>query len=151
MVFSANGVPSMASTNWDIIADMGFKGYVNKATRGYVTGKATGTPSDYQTNVHWYNVNAQYWVRAASDGTFKSPAMKPGTYTQVLYQTEYKAAETTVTVSSGSTTTKNIHNPLPSEGRNTLFKIGTYDGRPYGFKNADKIECMHSSDNRMAN
>lgn len=74
--------------------------------------------------------------------------MKPGTYTQVLYQGEYKLSSTSVTVRAGSSTTANISGSLPSH--TTLFQIGDYDNQPTGFRNADKFLRMHPSDSRMS-
>lgn len=76
--------------------------------------------------------------------------MKPGTYTQVLYQNELKVAETTVTVSAGATTSKSIASTWTTPA-NTIFQIGTWDGQPFGFRNADKFLRMHPSDSRMSN
>lgn len=75
--------------------------------------------------------------------------MKPGTYTQVLYQDELKVAETSVTVSAGSTASKSIASTWTTPA-NTIFQIGDWDGQPFGFRNADKFLRMHPSDSRMS-
>lgn len=74
--------------------------------------------------------------------------MKPGTYTMVYYQGEYKVASTSVSVSAGSTTTKNISGSVTT-GK-TIFKIGEWDGQPTGFRNAANQLRMHPSDSRMS-
>lgn len=148
MQFSRSGIPTVKGVDVSWYSELGLKGYVAAADRGYVKGTATGVSSSYQRVIHWYNDAAQYWVYAASDGSFTSPAMKPGTYTQVLYQTEYKVASTSVTVSKGSTTTKDIASTLTSH--TTLWQIGLLDGQPTGFRNADKFLRMHPSDSRMS-
>ena len=74
--------------------------------------------------------------------------MKPGTYTQVLYQGEYKLSSVSVTVRAGSSVSSSISGSLPSH--TSLFKLGEYDGQPTGFRNADKFLRMHPSDSRMS-
>ena len=148
MSFSRSGIPKAKSYDTSFFSELDIKGFVPTSGRGYVKGTASGVSSSYQIVVHWYNSAAQYWTIASSNGAFTSPAMKPGTYTQVLYQTEYKVATVTgVKVSAGSTTTTNIASTEKS--RNTLWKIGDFDGQPTGFLNADKFLRMHPSDSRM--
>lgn len=53
--------------------------------------------------------------------------MKPGTYTMKYYQGEFAVAETSVTVSAGSATTKNISGSVQTG--TTIFKIGEWDGQ----------------------
>ncbi|KAL4889877.1 rhamnogalacturonate lyase A [Aspergillus ambiguus] len=147
MYFSRSGTPS---TNIDtsFFANLGIKGYVAASGRGTVTGKASGADSSFKWVVHWYNDAAQYWTYTASDGSFTSPAMKPGTYTMVYYQGEYKVASTSVTVTAGSSTTKNISGSVKTG--TTIFKIGDWDGQPTGFLNAANQLRMHPSDSRMS-
>ncbi|KAK3217490.1 hypothetical protein GRF29_1g3255710 [Pseudopithomyces chartarum] len=76
------------------------------------------------------------------------PPMKPGTYTQVLYQGEFKLSSLSVTVRASTSTSSSITGSLPSH--TTLFQIGDYDGRPTSFRNADKFLRMHPSDSRMS-
>ena len=45
----------------------------------------------------------------------------------VYYQVEYPVATTSVTVSKGSTTTKDISGSVQTG--NTIFKIGEWDGQ----------------------
>ncbi|KFA68090.1 hypothetical protein S40285_02552 [Stachybotrys chlorohalonatus IBT 40285] len=146
MQFSRTGLPALAAVPW--YSELGLQGYVADADRGRVSGTASGVASSFQTVVHWYNSAAQYWVYASSSGAFTSPLMKPGTYTMVLYQNEFKVATVTgVTVSRGATTSRNIASTMTA--RNTIWKIGEYDGQPTGFRNADKFLRMHPSDSRM--
>ena len=149
MQFSRSGIPSVKSIDTSFFSELSVTGYVAASSRGYVSGTATGVSSSFQVVVHWYNSAAQYWAVASSSGAFTSPAMKPGTYTMVLYQTEFKVASTTVTVSAGQTTSKSIASTF-STSHTTLFKIGEYDGQPTGFRNADKFLRMHPSDSRMS-
>ncbi|KAL5340878.1 Rhamnogalacturonase B, N-terminal-domain-containing protein [Aspergillus crustosus] len=147
LYFSRSGTPG---TNIDtsFFANLGIKGYVAASGRGTVTGKASGADSSLDWVVHWYNNAAQYWTYTASDGSFTSPAMKPGTYTMKYYQGEYAVAETSVSVTAGSTTTKNISGSVQTG--TTIFRIGTWDGQPTGFRNAASQLRMHPSDSRMS-
>lgn len=147
--FSRSGIPKLreADTSW--MSELGLRGYVPDADRGRVAGTASGIDSSqHQIVLQWFNEAAQYWVYANSDGGFTSPLMKTGTYTMVLYQTEIEVARSSVTVSRGSTSDKNIASSLPN--RNMLLQIGELDGQPFGFRNADKFLRMHPSDSRMS-
>ncbi|CAI4213393.1 unnamed protein product [Parascedosporium putredinis] len=146
--FSRSGIPTKKSADVSFFSGLGLQGYVADSGRGRVTGTASGVPSKFQTVVHWYNSAAQYWTYASSSGAFTSPLMKPGTYTMVLYQTEYKVATTSVTVSAGGIVSKNIASTLTTPAT-SLLKIGEFDGQPTGFRNADKFLRMHPSDSRM--
>jgi rhamnogalacturonan endolyase len=150
LVFSRSGTPS-GNTDLSFMGNLGLKGWVATSSRGYVNGKGSGIDgSKYPIVVHWYNSAAQYWVYADSSGNFASPAMKTGTYTQVLYQDELKVATASVTVTAGSTVTKNIASTWSANPGVTLFQIGDWDGQPTGFRNADKQLRMHPSDSRMS-
>ncbi|KFY69374.1 hypothetical protein V496_00309 [Pseudogymnoascus sp. VKM F-4515 (FW-2607)] len=145
--FSRSGIPKSVDANFAFFSDLGISGYVADSGRGVVKGTATGVASGFQIVLHWYNSASQYWVYASSSGAFTSPAMKPGTYTMKLYQGEFALGSQSVTVTSGGTTTSNIAGA--SQSRNTLWKIGEWDGQPMGFRNADKQLRMHPSDSRM--
>ncbi|EUC40841.1 polysaccharide lyase family 4 protein [Bipolaris oryzae ATCC 44560] len=148
--FSRSDIPKGGSSmDTTFFKDLSIPNYVPPSARGTVTGKATGVSSTAQAVVHWYNDAAQYWAYASSSsGTFTSPAMKPGTYTQVLYQGEFKVKAISVMVTAGSTTTANI--AADTEPKTSLWRIGEWDGQPKGFRNADKQLRMHPSDSRMA-
>jgi rhamnogalacturonan endolyase len=148
LAFTGSGVPHVKDVDMSFFANLSVTGYVPTTSRGFVSGKASEVSSSYEIVVHWYNTQAQYWTTASSDGTFISPAMKPGTYTMVLYQTEYKVASSTVVVTAGSTKTQDIASSL--QAHKTLWKIGDVDGQPTGFLNADKQQRMHPSDTRMS-
>ncbi|KAJ5378011.1 uncharacterized protein N7496_005420 [Penicillium cataractarum] len=147
MYFSRSGTPS-TDIDTSFFADLGITGYVATSGRGYVSGTASGADSSLDWVVHWYNDAAQYWTYTSSSGSFTSPAMKPGTYTMVYYQGEYVVATSSVTVTAGSTTTKNISGSVKTG--TTLFKIGEWDGQPTGFLNAASQLRMHPSDSRMS-
>ncbi|PNS17428.1 hypothetical protein CAC42_7111 [Sphaceloma murrayae] len=145
LTFSRSGTPS-TDIDTSFFAGLGVRGYIADVDRGTVSGTASGTDSKCETVVHWYNKNAQYWTKA-SGGKFTSPRMKPGTYTQVLYQGELKVAQNSVTVSKGATASTSIASTFKTG--TSLFKIGEWDGAPWGFQNADKILHQHPSDSRM--
>ncbi|MDB5328643.1 MAG: polysaccharide lyase family 4 protein, partial [Phycisphaerales bacterium] len=92
----------------------------------------------------------QYWGYAnTATGSYSITGVQPGTYTETLYDNELEVGTRTVTVSAGVNTSANIANtyytpPAP------IFRIGTWDGTPLGFLNADKIETEHPSDIRMS-
>ncbi|KAK4449566.1 carbon-oxygen lyase [Podospora aff. communis PSN243] len=150
MTFSRSGIPSVRTADVSFFAELGITGFVPNSARGTVSGTASGVAAGMQGVVHWFNPTAQYWTRTASNGGFVSPLMKPGTYTMVLYQTEFKIAQSTVSVGAGGRTTANIAGAVQPVNRRTLWQIGAYDGQPTGFRNADKILRMHPSDSRMA-
>lgn len=145
---SAAGAKPSENLDTSFFSGLSIQGYVASSGRGSVSGKATGVPSKFEAVVHWHNTNAQYWAKAsASDGSFKSPLMKPGSYTMKLYKAEFLVTTDSVTVTAGQTATKDI----ASKEANTLviWRIGDFDGRPMELKNGDKIERMHPSDTRM--
>lgn len=149
MAFSRSGIPAGGSSlDTSFFKDLSISGYVADSARGKVTGTATGVGSSYQKVLHWYNDAAQYWVYADSAGKFTSPVMKPGTYTQVLYQGEFKVKAASITVKAGSTTTANI--AADAETKTSVWRIGDWDGTPKGFRNAANQLRMHPSDSRMA-
>jgi rhamnogalacturonan endolyase len=126
------------------------QGLIPASQRGGVSGTATGIAAGQEITVGLANAAAQYWDVADAAGNFSMPSVLPGTYTATLYAGELPVGRRTVTVTAGATTTASIANTfhVPS---NPIFRIGTFDGSPVGFLNADKIETMHPSDVRMAN
>lgn len=149
--FSRSGIPKLSEANTSFMSQLSIKGFVADSDRGRVSGTVSGIDRGQhpQAVVHWFNSAAQYWTYASTGGSFTSPLMKPGTYTMVLYQTEFEVKRQSVTVSRGSTTSSNIASGLPT--RNLIWQIGKLDGQPTGFRNADKFLRMHPSDSRMSN
>ncbi|CAE6414665.1 unnamed protein product [Rhizoctonia solani] len=148
MVFSRSGVPS-GSLDVSFFSQLSISGYVGTSGRGTVTGTASGVSTSYQRVVHWFNDVAQYWTYASSSGSFTSPPMKAGTYTMVLYRDEFEVARKSVSVGAGSTVSSSI---ASTEVTTTpAWRIGEFNGRPTGFRNADLQEHMHPSDVRMNN
>ncbi|KAF7315981.1 Polysaccharide lyase family 4 protein [Mycena indigotica] len=146
--FTTGGTPT--TYDYSFWEQFNISGYVKQAGRGRVSGKASNFRSQFSSllSIGWSNSAAQYWVRTDSSGNFVSPYMKPGTYTMTLYEVELAVGTTSVTVSAGGTVTTNIASSLKLP--TTIWSIGDYDGTPRGFLNADKIETMHPSDNRMS-
>ncbi|KAI1098730.1 polysaccharide lyase family 4 protein [Jackrogersella minutella] len=145
MKFTKGDQPS-SDLDTSFFGNLDVQGYIPESQRGSVSGSASGVPSGFEAVVHWYNDKAQYWVKA-TNGAFKSPPMKPGTYTMKLYKGEYEVANDTVAVTAGSDTAKNIDSKEPNPS--VVWRIGDFDGRPLELKNGDKIERMHPSDTRM--
>ncbi|MEU4621825.1 rhamnogalacturonan lyase B N-terminal domain-containing protein [Actinoplanes sp. NPDC023801] len=123
-------------------------GMLSNAQRGGVSGTASGTWNGLRATVALAGPNGQYWGQVKS-GQFVIGHVKPGTYTATLYAGELAVgAPKTITVTAGATTSLSMTGSVPAAGK--LFQLGTFDGTPAGFLNADKIETMHPSDSRMS-
>ena len=145
-----SGTSAPAAPDMSFMYNFGFTGSVAPSGRGFVSGTASGVAAGAAVTVGWANSQAQYWTALASNGNFTSPAMKPGSYTQTLYQGELGVATRTVSVSAGSTTSgQNIASGWFTPA-SPIFRIGTWDGTPSGFLNWANLTSMHPSDARMA-
>jgi len=143
------GNTTPAAPDMSFMYGLGLQGAVPLSGRGYVSGTASGVPSGWLTVVGFASSTAQYWAVADSSGSFSSPAMKPGTYTQTLYQNELAVATRNVTVTPGTTLTgQNIASAWNTPA--ALFRIGAWDGAPTSFKNWYNLTSMHPSDSRMS-
>ncbi|WP_369392685.1 rhamnogalacturonan lyase B N-terminal domain-containing protein [Streptomyces sp. CG1] len=159
IAFTDGGAPSVAlhhgtlTTAW---ADsLGIPGYVPDGGRGRVAGVGiTGRDTASAYTVGLANSAAQYWGTArASDGYFSVSRILPGVYTLTVYKGELAVYSTQVTVSAGATTTLDtIAVPSSNDPSNAsaIWRIGTWDGTPSGFKNADLMTYAHPSDVRAA-
>lgn len=148
-IMFTDGTPPVAPLDysWMDTAGLNLTHYVPASGRGVVQGTATGVPGGFQTVVGFANPNAQYWA-IATNGTYTTPRMIPGTYTATLYQQELAVATASVTVTAGATNTLNL---VSAEANpNFIFKLGDWDGTPAGFLNADKMSYMHPTDVRMS-
>ena len=144
------GTSTPAAPDMSFMYNFGFAGSVAPSGRGFVSGTASGVAGGVGVTVGWASSQAQYWTALPSNGNFTSPAMKPGTYTQTLYQGELGVATRTVTVNAGSTTSgQNIASAWFTPA-SPIFRIGTWDGTPSGFLNSANLTFMHPSDTRMA-
>ncbi|KIM34166.1 polysaccharide lyase family 4 protein [Serendipita vermifera MAFF 305830] len=147
MTFTPNTNAPSGNLDTSFFSGLSIQGYVPNNQRGKVSGSATGVPSQFETVLHWYNTQAQYWTKA-SGGTYTSPLMKPGSYTMKMYRGEFLVAQSSVTVSAGSTVSKDIA-ATAEPTRQSIFRIGEFDGQPFELKNGDKILRMHPTDPRM--
>ncbi|MFD3928699.1 rhamnogalacturonan lyase B N-terminal domain-containing protein [Streptomyces sp. NPDC058614] len=159
IAFTDGGTPSSAlfpgtlTTSW---ADsLGISGYVAPGGRGRVAGVGiSGRDTAYAYTVGLANSAAQYWGSArASDGYFSVSGVLPGTYTLTVFKGELAVYTGPVTVSAGATTTLNtIAIPSSNDPANAsaIWRIGTWDGTPSGFKNAALMTYAHPSDPRAA-
>src|SRR5439155_630102 len=103
LVFTDGRQPNL-NIDYSWIASMGLTGFVSNSNRGAVTGAVSGVPSGFQPVVGFANGNAQYWA-IASNGTYTTPLMIPGTYTAALYKQELSVATASVAVNAGATNT----------------------------------------------
>lgn len=125
------GTSTPSTPDMSFLSTLGLRGYVATSARGYVVGKAIGVASGKQAVVGFANTQAQYWALPNTDGNFSSPAMKPGSYTQTLYQGELAVATRQVTVTAGATTTgQNITSAWSTPS--ALFRIGDWTARRPG-------------------
>ena len=144
------GTSTPAAPDMTFMYGLGLTGAVASSARGWVAGNASGVTSGIAATVGWANSAAQYWATPQSNGDFASPLMKPGSYTQTLYQGELAVATRTVTVTAGAETTgQNIGSAWVTPA-SPVFRIGTWDGTPGGFLNWANLTFMHPSDTRMA-
>ncbi|GLB38246.1 putative rhamnogalacturonan lyase B, N-terminal [Lyophyllum shimeji] len=147
LAITSGSAPS-ANLDTSFMDSLGLQGYVPASGRGTVSGTYSGTLSGPAVTIGFKNSAAQYWV-AASGGSFTRTLMKPGTYTATLYQGELEAGTGSVTVRAGATSSLTLTSTFSRPS--TIWSIGTVDGTPAGFLNADKIQTMHPSDSRMSN
>ncbi|MFE5080238.1 rhamnogalacturonan lyase B N-terminal domain-containing protein [Streptomyces mirabilis] len=159
IAFTDGGAPSSSlyagnlTTSW---ADsLGISGYTAASGRGRVAGVGiSGRDTAYAYTVGLTNSAAQYWGSArASDGYFSIAGVLPGSYTLTVFKGELAVYTSSVTVTAGGTTTLNsIAIPSSNDPSNAsaIWRIGTWDGTPSGFKNADLMTYAHPSDVRAA-
>ncbi|MFE2965638.1 rhamnogalacturonan lyase B N-terminal domain-containing protein [Streptomyces sp. NPDC059340] len=159
IAFTDGGAPASSlyagnlTTSW---ADsLGIFGYTAASGRGRVAGVGiSGRDTAYAYTVGLANSAAQYWGSArASDGYFSIAGALPGSYTLTVFKGELAVYTTSVTVTAGGTTTLNsIAIPSSNDPSNAsaIWRIGTWDGTPGGFKNADLMTYAHPSDVRAA-
>ena len=108
MTFTTAGTKPSENLDTSFFGSLKIDGYVGQSSRGSVIGKATGVPSEFETVVHWYNKDAQYWTKAQG-GNFKSPLVKAGSYTMKLYKGEYLVNTDSVTVTAARLEQRILH------------------------------------------
>ncbi|KAF9046433.1 galactose mutarotase-like domain-containing protein [Panaeolus papilionaceus] len=146
MAVTSGGAPS-ASLDTSFMDNLGLQGYVPASGRGTASGSYSGTLSGLPVTIGFKNSQAQYWI-SGSGGSFNRNMMKPGTYQVSLYQGELEVGTGSVGITAGRTTAINLSSTISRPS--VIWSIGTVDGTPAGFMNADKIEKMHPSDSRMS-
>ncbi len=145
LVFTTGAVPAIPDMSWMVALDL--QGWV--ASRGTVSGHVAGVTAGIAAMIGFRNATAQYWATPDGSGNFVSPAMKPGTYTEVLYQGQLEVATRSVTVTAntalaGQDITSTFPNPT------AIWRIGQWDGTPLEFRNGANLAVMHPSDARNA-
>ncbi|MEO7577470.1 MAG: rhamnogalacturonan lyase B N-terminal domain-containing protein, partial [Massilia sp.] len=108
LMFTAGAAPSAPDMSW--MGNYNLNGWVAATGRGRVIGNGlAGRDANYVYTVGFANSTAQYWTtaNAASNGSFGSYNMKPGTYTMTVYKGELEVYEEQVTVSAGAATSLN--------------------------------------------
>jgi rhamnogalacturonan endolyase len=135
-----------------IDSSLALSGFVPASGRGTLVGNANGVPSGHQATVGLSNSVAQYWATPDASGNYSITGVKPGTYVEKLYQDELAVGTlSAVTISAGATMAQNITDTFfTPAAASTIFRIGSWDGTPIGFLNADKIQDMHPTDTRMS-
>ncbi|MGC4030961.1 MAG: rhamnogalacturonan lyase B N-terminal domain-containing protein [Tepidisphaeraceae bacterium] len=146
MSFTNGSAP--ATPNYAFLEGLNIQGLVPASGRGSISGVASGVPVGHEAVVALSNSTEQYWTKANADGTYSITGVMPGTYTETLYDREIAVGTRTVTVTAGSNTKAPIASTYYTPA--ATWRIGTWDGTPQGFLNADKIEIMHPSDSRMS-
>ncbi|PBC95386.1 rhamnogalacturonan endolyase [Streptomyces sp. Ag82_O1-15] len=159
IAFTDGGAPSSSLYAGNLTASwadsLGISGYTAASGRGRVAGVGiSGRDTAYAYTVGLANSAAQYWGSArASDGYFSIAGVLPGSYTLTVFKGELAVYTSSVTVTAGGTTTLNsIAIPSSNDPSNAgaIWRIGTWDGTPSGFKNADLMTYAHPSDVRAA-
>ena len=145
LTLSDGSVP--AEPNYDFFGSAGIVGWVGEDARGTLTGTARFLKPGLQYTVGLANASAQFFEYAGPGGSFTLDGILPGTYTMTLYEQELAVGSRSVTIAAGQTTTADL-----ATGRSdppAVWRIGTWDGTPREFLNADRITDMHPSDPRM--
>jgi len=127
-------------------------GWVGASGRGKVIGNGlAGRDPAYVYTVGFANADAQYWTRAAANGTFGSYNMKAGTYKMTVYKGELEVYTETVRVPAGAVATLNTRTIRDDPASDpALWRIGNWDGTPAEFKNGQSFISRHPSDVRNA-
>ena len=137
-----------AEPDYSFIEKLNLKGYVPPSRRGTLSGHVSGVRPGKRATVALANGAAQYWANPNADGQYTISDALPGAYAQTLYDVELPVARKSVAVQAGKTTTADIAATLLIPP--AVFRIGTWDGTPREFLNADKIGEHHPSDSGMA-
>ncbi|KAF7365358.1 Polysaccharide lyase family 4 protein [Mycena venus] len=152
MAVTTGAAPS-ANLNTTFMDSLGLQGYVPASGRGTVTGTATciidmlflTLALQVPTPGRWLELRLRWLIL---EDTHEAWNLSAPVSTVTLYQGELEAGTGSVTVTAGRTSTVTLTSSLSVPS--VIWRIGTVDGTPAGFLNADKIETMHPSDTRMS-
>ena len=152
MIFNDGSTPTARpDTSW--YGQLGLVGYVPPQGRGAVAAAGlTGRVAGAVYTVGFANSKAQYWVDADPvDGHFTSDGMLPGDYTMTVYKGELAVQTLPVTVTANASyALKPVAITADPDATPAYWRIGTWDGTPLEFTNADRMTFMHPSDVRMS-
>ena len=99
------GTSTPAAPDMSFMTTLGLAGTVAPSGRGYLVGAVSGVTAGAGRHGRLGELRRPVLGRARRrNGDFASPLMKPGGYTQTLYQGELAVATRTVTVTAGATT-----------------------------------------------
>lgn len=145
--FNDGSAPTEPDYSW--MSELRLQGWVPESARGSIHGIATGMTTGHETVIGLRNSTAQYWATADPvTGAYRIDDVQAGTYSMTMYDRELEVAERTVTIVAQSNLAVDVANTyyVPA----ATWRIGTWDGTPLEFLNADKIAIMHPSDVRMS-
>jgi rhamnogalacturonan endolyase len=147
MQFTDGSLPLTPDYSW--MEGAGIQGWIPVAQRGALAGTASGVPAGHEVTVGLSNSAAQYWATPdPTTGQYTIGGIQAGTYTETLYDNELAVGTRTVTIAAGQTARADIVDTYYTPP--AIFRIGTWDGTPKEFLNADRINTMHPQDPRMS-
>jgi len=149
-----NGNLFARRADWNWFDNLGIDGWVPASRRGAVAGVGLANMKNGQQYVIGLKSNtAQYWTTAGANGAWRIEKALPGTYTLNVYKNELEVHTSTVTITAGSTTTRNTITCADPQDTSVVWRIGEWDGSPKGFLNFEdtpmKPTYMHPSDSRL--
>lgn len=158
----SNGTAPQSTPDYTFLDGVGLTGWISPSARGAISGRVSGIGSGKISTVALSNAGAQYWDTPDAAGNYSINGVIPGTYTETLYEEELAVGTRTVTITVGQTTRADIaaaawyglngaDNTFIAFNNSAtpIWRIGTWDGTPREFKNADKITIMHPQDSRL--
>jgi rhamnogalacturonan endolyase len=158
-----NGTPPTSILDYSFLEDAGLTGWVSASARGSLRGRATGVAAGRIATVALSNTEAQYWDTPDAQGKYSITGIKPGAYTETLYDEELAVGTRTVTIAAGESKRADItataifglngsNNSLTAYNSTAtpIWRIGNWDGTPREFLNGDKITIMHPQDARLS-
>ncbi len=150
-----NGNLFARRADWNWFDNLGIDGWVPASQRGAIAGVGLANMKNGQQYVIGLKSDtAQYWTTAGANGAWRIEKALPGTYTLNVYKNELEVHTSTVTITAGSTATRNTITCVDPQDAAVVWRIGEWDGSPKGFRNFEdtpmKPTYMHPSDSRLA-